>query len=176
MMAPGSAGQRRAQPRVKSDHRPQIGARPRQFERERTTEAVTNRSHLRGVNLLLRQKHIQSGSSQPTSEVGVRPEHVEAGHCLLSRQRPTLSVVVDRERHVPEAGQTDGAALHMLIEPWTFVTHQHRRSRSDSILVQGKLADHLLPVDFVRDVLDPHDAQDICDVRVNRCHRSTAER
>jgi len=69
----------------------------------------------------LGQKHIETRPGQGTSEVRVRHQDGEAGDSLVSGRRLALALVVKREGQVAQAGQSDGAALDMLVEAKPFV-------------------------------------------------------
>jgi hypothetical protein len=73
-------------------------------------------------------------------------------------------VVVERERHVPEACESHRPTLDVLVEPRALVTDQHCWPRSDAVLVERQCSDHRSIVTVVSKVLDPHLAQGTEDV------------
>jgi hypothetical protein len=68
-------------------------------------------------------------------------------------------VIVEREGHEAQSGETDGAPLHVLVESRAFVAQQPGRAGPDPILVDRQTSDHPPAVDFVGDVADLHRGQ-----------------
>src|SRR5205085_4269777 len=148
---------------MKPDDCLEVGACARQLERHRAGKAIADCRDSTRVNLLLGQEHIETCSSQGTSEVRVRHQGGEAGDSLVSERglalALALALVVKREGQVAQAGQSDGAALDMLVEAQPFVAQQHSGPESRSVVVHGQLPDHPPATNLIVDGLDAHTSE-----------------
>ena len=67
-----------------------------------------------------------------------------------------VTVIVERERDVPEGCEPLGATLHVVVEPGPLVRQQHRGAAARSLVVGREMPDHADAVHFVLHVFDVH--------------------
>src|SRR5436190_12142999 len=99
---------------MKPDDCLEVGACARQLERHRAAKAIADCRDSTRVNLLLGQEHIETCSSQGTSEVRVRHQGGEAGDSLVSERRLALALALALvvKRATPDFPTMQSSARH----------------------------------------------------------------
>src|SRR5690348_17147113 len=115
---------------MEPDDRLDVGTGSGDLERERATEAVSDRTDAGGVGLGAVEQHGESRKPAPADEGTIGTEGGEPLHHRLAVvDRGATTEVVERERAVPEPGETLGPALHVRVDSGSLVRDQHSRAR-----------------------------------------------